>query len=884
MHFTSGNWPNRVSRHNLVYLTPAQDPMQGWALGNGEMGVLFWTEPNRLVAVVNRCDLIDAAKTPGPIRNWSKAEEETCAILRGGGRVVWEFPEPVFELAFLKEFRAELDIAHGELRLRCHSVFGMVSLAAFVTEGGKAVRARLSRRLAAEEPIVLRAEHYGSRVFGHWYMQFSNDAECGFAGTETQVSQDGMVITHPVSSGREGERSLGRFALAVCDTTQQNLRCISGNAVMAELPSRSGRDEEVVSETIALLTEPVASEASAAAAYGLTELSRELRHSREARARKIHSAWKAFWDASWLDCGDEYLNQLWHLQNYYAFAAQRGSYPGRFIGGLWFWMRDFGAWNHVFHWNQQMIYWPMLAAGHPETVRPYLEWRWKALDKARKAAREFFGAEGGWVSDVTSWEGEPSVGESHNHTPMGQIALEFYHYWQYAGDGEFLRERAIPYMVEAARFLLSRFEKQADGKCHGLPGTSYEGWNELTDLTTELATAKALFAALWELSKHFRVAEKSFLEQLKDVAGHLADFTSVEDLELFSDAQGRRACGAFRGCRWLGGKRLGVGRLAEDGKVTAGVLARRKSGEEKAASDEEQAVLDTLCAQADLPRKNFAGESDAVGVGGIFPYSELSVIYPSGLVGLARRRSELFKMAYNSLMVWTGKGDDVAWNPTPVMLARMGEGDRLYDFLKSFTMVWQNHENGWFADSTFTRETLLPKFRNRVVEVENCDGENAWQAKDSQRRALSAWPFRHMGLEGLGVTATAISESLLQSYDGILRIAPAFPRNRSGAFTLKAVGGHTVSARISNGKVLWVVLTLGYAGRTVLENPWGNALLDSKARLPERKLRFQGTAGTVFVLTDADAPKHPDAKLEEVPAVPKEHEARLCHLGLERLW
>ncbi len=81
-----------------------------------------------------------------------------------------------------------------------------------------------------------------------------------------------------------------------------------------------------------------------------------------------------------------------------------------------------------------------------------------------------------------------------------------------------------------------------------------------------------------------------------------------------------------------------------------------------------------------------------------------------------------------------------------------------------------------------------------------------------------------------------------------------------------------------------MVRTLGRAGRTVLEDPGGNALLDSKTRLPERKLRFQGTAGTVFVLTDADAPKHPDAKLEEVPAVPKEHETRLCHLGLERLW
>jgi len=41
------------------------------------------------------------------------------------------------------------------------------------------------------------------------------------------------------------------------------------------------------------------------------------------------------------------------------------------------------------------------------------------------------------------------------------------------------------------------------------------------------------------------------------------------------------------------------------------------------------------------------------------------------------------------------------------------------------------------------------------------------------------WPFRHMSMESMSILATAMNESLLQSYDGILRIFPAFPATKN---------------------------------------------------------------------------------------------------------
>ena len=50
------SWPGRVARHDLVYLSPPDDPTQGIPLGNGDVGVLVWTDGSKLIFVLNKCD------------------------------------------------------------------------------------------------------------------------------------------------------------------------------------------------------------------------------------------------------------------------------------------------------------------------------------------------------------------------------------------------------------------------------------------------------------------------------------------------------------------------------------------------------------------------------------------------------------------------------------------------------------------------------------------------------------------------------------------------------------------------------------------------------------------------------------------------------------
>ena len=100
----------------------------------------------------------------------------------------------------------------------------------------------------------------------------------------------------------------------------------------------------------------------------------------------------------------------------------------------------------------------------------------------------------------------------------------------------------------------------------------------------------------------------------------------------------------------------------------------------------------------------------------------------------------------------------------------------------------------------------------------------------AERFPLPMWPFRHMSMESMSVLSTAMNESLLQSYDGILRIFPAFPSNKAGRFTLHAVGGFVVSSEIKSGVVQWICIKSLLGNPCKLELPWSKAVAQSNLK------------------------------------------------------
>lgn len=81
-------------------------------------------------------------------------------------------------------------------------------------------------------------------------------------------------------------------------------------------------------------------------------------------------------------------------------------------------------------------------------------------------------------------------------------------------------------------------------------------------------------------------------------------------------------------------------------------------------------------------------------------------------------------------------------------------------------------------------------------------------------------PGMHVYLEGSGTLATACNEMLLQSWDGLIRVAPALPRAWDARFTLLAMGGFVVSAECRGGEALYVAIESPRGGEARLANPF----------------------------------------------------------------
>lgn len=792
-------WPGRVARHDLVYLSPPEDPTQGIPLGNGDVGVLVWTEDSRIVMVLNKCDLLDDATFEGPLRSWAPEQEDYSAALRHGGRIILDFGLPLCDSFFLSDFDARLSLADATLHLSANGPLGRVSLRAFVNHDCGALCAEVACDLAEPAAIEITVERYGSRTYGHWYEQINRDAGIGLSGTAATVDDQGACITHRLSTGTF---ALGcRVSASTAgpgDWSREH-----SHACKLRLPRAAQQRFSLA----AALTAPLAEGAPALAA---AQLERCAACGIDAMHRRHAAAWQAFWQRSLMESGDDYLDNLWHLTMYYAYASQRGRYPGRFIHGLWTFSHDTQLWTFYFHWNQQELYWPLNAAGHHDLLDSYLAYRYDALPYGKADARQALGADGALVSDVADWRGRNSASEFLNHTPVAQIAMDFWRQYQYTGDAAFLRQRALPYMLEAARFFESLFVLEPDGLYHAREGTGYEGWIKLHDAITELVCGRVLFAAVLAALREAGVSEPR-AEHWQHILEHLAPLPQTEPADIVT-ADGDELLlkrGHFRGQLALSRRTLAAGWGLEEQRMLCSKLPAEPS---------RDPYPDTYTTLHRMERNhtNYTSlREDMKVLDGIFPFVEYSAVYPSGLIGLGQRGSDDWALAANTAKLYAP--DCMGWDPLPIVLARLGLRDELAEILRHWPARWQFYCNGFghYGPRDIQKAEASLRFRtDQVRDAANPDGP---------RFPFSVWPFRHMGMESMSVLACAMNEALLQSHDGVLRIAPAAASTGHARFSLHAVGGFVVSAEVEDGAPLWVYVESRRGGECVLENPWPQA-------------------------------------------------------------
>lgn len=810
-------WPNRVARHDLVFLTPPEDPLNGLPIGNGEVGLLAWFEPSRVIFVMNRSDLWDDAKF-GRFRNWHAEEEEFSTTLRHGCRILLDFKLPVFDTFYLKDFSARINLADASIDISAVSVFGRVKIRALIDHTTGTLRADVTAKLSEPTPTDISLQRFGSRIFSHWYSRVRCEPELGLTGTHAHADANTLAVTHKLTSGTFAAAAHIDLTAGKSQKSSTTTKAAAKNKKLTtridhthQATASIAADKNKSFTLFATITEPSATDPLPIARKQLASAQRDAATLLAAHKK----SWKAFWLRSFLEFDDAYIDALWHLTMFYAACSQRGKYPGRFISGLWGWNRDVQNWSFYFHWNQQQTYWPLNAAGHHDLITSYLNYRFAGLTHATDDAKAKFGVDGAIVSDVCERRGYNSENEFHNHTPVAQIAMEFYRQYKFTGDENFLRTQLWPYIRQAALFFETRFEKKSDNRYHAIEGTGYEGWILLNDPITEIACAETLFAAALDTVR--RVGEDHpHAAHWQDILDHLTPLPTQRVTQGFL-ANGKINRGWFKGAKALGNHLLMAGFGVKEKQWMTSMLPEPPAP--PFAADLVSAILqfEGKPALADPYRDDMRCND------GIFPWAEYSTVFPCGPVTLAHKNTDRFNTVVDTVRAIACPG--MGWLPLGVTLARLGLADEARKCIDLWPMYWQFYTNGWghYGPLAIMRsESILPT-RTSHMGIR----DTALPDDERENHPLSArlYPFRHMGMEAMSAWAVTVNESLLQSHDDTIRVAPAATKTQNARFTLHAQNGFVVSSQIESGQPLWIALKSTQGQICRISIPWKTATL-----------------------------------------------------------
>ena len=808
-------WPQRVAKHDLVYQTPPSDPMQGIALGNGDIGALAWCEDSKLIFAINKCDLWDDA--PGTsFTNWKPDEEDLSTTLRHACRIVIDFKLPVFNTFYLRDFTARLNLADATMQLDVESAFGSISVTAFVDHDSGLLIGHVKTDLKDVDDLSIIIERYGSRTFSHWYRRINRDPKIGLTGTHAKSDANGVYISHALTSGTfvAGMKLLGKLP------SNMTYSVDSLYAGGISLTGKSRKDFEfavgVTSPSPIKTLLEINSLLKIAEVKGVKDL-----------LAKHRKQWKQFWMRSLMESGNDYLDNLWHLTMYYAYSSQRGRYPGRFINGLWGWNRDVQPWNFYFHWNQQQIYWPLNAAGHHELLSSYLNYRFDSLPYAKETANEFYKSDGAFVSDVCDRRGinsgsEPEPNEPKeldNHTPVAQIALQFWTQYKFTGDKAFLKSQALPYLLEAAKFFESLLRKEKDGKYHAKRGTAYEGWIQMTDTISDLSHARALFRAVLDALKEAGLSCQE--SKWQEIADNLADLPTIKAAGSIDRLENRYLVqrGLFKGEETLSDVILAAGRDCKTKQMLTSFLPADHQ------HVEAETVGEIIHKLSRFEPVKTAKQSDFRVYDGIFPWAEYSCVFPADTIGIHNATNAEFEAAVNTVRLYAEFL--MGWDVCPIAMARLGLGRELDIMLKQFPKHWQTYCNGWGHYDQLAKtkiEMMMPLARKKV---EDAGLSASARGEEENKFFWQLHPFRHMGMESMSVLSCAMNEALLQSQGDIINVAPAVTQNQNARFTLHAQNGFVVSSEVANGKVLWISVKSLEGKVCRIVNPWKKLIVYS---------------------------------------------------------
>jgi hypothetical protein len=464
-----------ISRSDIVMARPNEDAGQAMSLGNGRLGVAVWSEDG-LTAQLNRADTLPDRLSPGQV------------VVPG-----------LAALTQAKNYSGRLNLYNGEFQ-----------------ERGAGMTATAYTQPHTDVLVIdVTGANSGETQTAQLKLWKPRTPQAIVSGSIGILSQSWIDNRRPGSSGRPfGSLSAitadGRNVSAVVTdplTVTISLKPYQDGhfRVLVGAPHFDGRQNPLS------LVRPVLAAASSSG----------------------HRLWwHDFWNkaaAIKITSSDGTGEYMENLRNIYLFdaAAEKGiEYPGSQAGvaDMLSSAHDAHQWDSsaFWHWNLRMQVAANIGAGLPELNAPYFNLYREDLPAIERWTRgNMKGLPGACVPETMRFNG-PGIEYESTWDPISigrdcdaafkpyynartlstgaEVSLWIWRQYLATGDRVFLT-RNYPVMATSARFLLAYQKSGADGLLHTGPSNAHETQWDVTDPTTDIAAARALYPVTIQAAK-----------------------------------------------------------------------------------------------------------------------------------------------------------------------------------------------------------------------------------------------------------------------------------------------------------------------------------------------------------------------------------------------
>lgn len=255
--------------------------------------------------------------------------------------------------------------------------------------------------------------------------------------------------------------------------------------------------------------------------------------------------WNRFWNRSWIFASGtpeaETVTRGYILQRWINACAGRGEFPIKFNGTLFTvdgagYDADYRRWGGPYWWqNTRLPYWPMLAGGDFDMMQPLFEMYQNMLPLQEARTQTWFGHSGSFIGETVYFWGmytNDNYGWERPETmPVGELTNTYIHreytaslellsmmidYFNYTQDEGFVRERLLPMSDSLLTFWDQHYKTDQNGILFFYPAQALETLQDAMNPTPDIAGLRWTLNRLLEIEPDLTGEDRrTFWQQLK---------------------------------------------------------------------------------------------------------------------------------------------------------------------------------------------------------------------------------------------------------------------------------------------------------------------------------------------------------------------------------